>query len=80
MKAQGDKIDDRRVVDKIIISLIENFDPIVVVIEETKGLSTMTIQGLIGSLRSYEQRLLCRLEKFFESTLQSKLTIVLIIV
>ncbi|XP_050889637.1 uncharacterized protein LOC127094920 [Lathyrus oleraceus] len=41
MKSHGDTIDDRRIVDKILISLTEKFDPIVVVIEETKDLSTI---------------------------------------
>jgi len=57
MKSHGDTIEDRRIVDKILISLIEKFDPMVAVIEETKDLSTMTVQGVMGSLRSYEQRL-----------------------
>ena len=75
MKSHGDTIDDRRVVDKTLISLTEKFDPMVVVIEETKDLSTMMVQGLMGSLRSYEQRLLRRIEKSIESVFQSKLTI-----
>lgn len=63
MKSHGDTIDDHRIVDKILISLTEKFDPMVAVIEETKDLSTMSVQGLMGSLRSYEQRLLRRSEK-----------------
>ncbi|CAJ2638092.1 unnamed protein product [Trifolium pratense] len=75
MKSHGDTIDDRRIVDKILISLTEKFDPMVAVIEETKDLSTMSVQGLMGSLRSYEQRLLRRSEKSVESVFQSKLNI-----
>lgn len=75
MKSHGDTIEDRRIVDKILISLIEKYDPMVAVIEETKDLSTMTVQGLMGSLRSYEQRLSRRNEKSVESAFQSKLTI-----
>jgi len=47
----------------------------VVVIEETKDLSTMSFNGLMGSLRSYEQRLLQRIEMSIESVFQSKLII-----
>ncbi|KAA3454275.1 Integrase, catalytic core [Gossypium australe] len=47
----------------------------VVVIEEIKDLSKMVVQGLMGSLRSFEQRLIRRSKKFVESTFQSKLTI-----
>nr|KJB75295.1 hypothetical protein B456_012G035900 [Gossypium raimondii] len=54
IKAHGDMIDDRRVIDKILISLREKFDLMVVVIEKTKDLSIMTIRALMGSLRSYE--------------------------
>ncbi|KAI5417614.1 hypothetical protein KIW84_042290 [Lathyrus oleraceus] len=75
MKSHGDTIDDRRIIDKILISLIEKFDPMVAVIEETKDLSTMYVQGLMGSLRSYEQRLLRHSEKSVESVFQSKLNI-----
>lgn len=54
MKSHGDTIDDRRIVDKTLISLTEKFDPIVVVIEEIKDISTMFVQGLMRSLKSYE--------------------------
>ena len=74
MKSRGDIMDDHRIVDKILISLTEKFDPMVAVIEETKDLSNMTVQGLMGSLRSYEQRLLRRMEKTVENAFQYKLT------
>ncbi|KAK5824910.1 hypothetical protein PVK06_019697 [Gossypium arboreum] len=47
--------DKLKVVDKILISLVDKFNPMVVVTEETKDLSTMIIQRLMGSLRSYKQ-------------------------
>ncbi|XP_058771674.1 uncharacterized protein LOC131645034 [Vicia villosa] len=75
MKSHGDTIEDRRIVDKILISLIARFDPMVGVIEETKDLSTLTVQGLVGSLRSYEQRMLRHFEKSIKSAFQSKLNI-----
>lgn len=43
MKSHGDTIEDWRIMDKIVISLIEKFNPMMVVIEETKDLSTMFI-------------------------------------
>lgn len=46
-KSHGDTIEYRRIVDKILISLIDNFDPKVVVIEETKDLLIVTTQGLM---------------------------------
>ncbi|KAH1056910.1 hypothetical protein J1N35_034975 [Gossypium stocksii] len=55
MKSYGDMFDDLKVVDKILIRFAEKFDPIMVVTEETKDLSTMIIQRLMGSLRSYKK-------------------------
>ncbi|XP_058760700.1 uncharacterized protein LOC131634032 [Vicia villosa] len=75
MKSHGDTIEDRRIVDKILISLKARFDPMVVVMEEIKDLSTLTAQGLMGFLRSYEQRMLRHSEKSIESAFQSKLNI-----
>lgn len=45
------------------------------VIEETKDVPTMFVQGLMGYLRSYEQRLLRHSEKSVESVFQFKLNI-----
>lgn len=75
IKSHGDTIEDQRNMDKILISLIEKFDHMVDDIKETKDLSTMTIQGLMGSFRSYEQRLSERNENSIESEFQSKVTI-----
>jgi len=57
MKAYGEDMTDRRIFEKILISLPEKFDPMVAVIEETKDLSSLGIQELLGSLKSHEQRL-----------------------
>lgn len=75
MKSHGDTIDDHIIVNKNLISLTEKFDPMAAIIEETKDLSTMFVQGLMRSLRSYEQRLLRHSEKSVESLFQSKLNI-----
>jgi hypothetical protein len=75
MKAYGEDMPDRRIVEKILISLHEKFDPMVVVIEETKDLYSFGVQELLGSLKSHEQRLERHSEKSIESAFQSKLTI-----
>lgn len=54
MKIFCDEIEDKKLVKKVLISLYKEFDPIVAVIEETKYLSTMMIQVLMGSLQSFE--------------------------
>jgi hypothetical protein len=38
MKAYGEDMTDRRIIEKILISLPEKFDPMAAVIEETKDL------------------------------------------
>jgi hypothetical protein len=47
----------------------------VVVIEETKDLSSLGVQELLGSLKSYEQRLERHSEKSIDSAFQSKLNV-----
>jgi len=56
IKSCGDNVFYKRVVEKILRSLILKFEHIVVVIEETKDLSRLTIHELMGSLEAYEQR------------------------
>lgn len=58
MKAYGEEISQKRLVEKILISLPQKFDAKIAVIEETKDLSVMTVQELWGSLKSFEQRLM----------------------
>ncbi|KAK2974156.1 hypothetical protein RJ640_021447 [Escallonia rubra] len=75
MKTHGEDISDQRIVEKILISLPEKFDHIVAVIEETKDLSTLSVQEVIASLKSYEQRMARHTEKAVESAFQSKLNV-----
>ena len=57
MKSYGDSIDDDQIVEKVLISILVKFDPVVAVIENKKDLSTLSVQELMGALKSYEQRL-----------------------
>ena len=70
MKSYGEEISDKRIVEKLLISLPDKFDPIVAVIEETKDLSLLSVQELFDSLKTYEQRLLRHSEKSVESAFQ----------
>ncbi|KAK3018020.1 hypothetical protein RJ639_004740 [Escallonia herrerae] len=72
MKTHGEDISDRRIVEKTLISLPEKFDPIIAVIEETKNLSTLSVQEAMASLKPYEQRMARHTEKAVESAFQSK--------
>ncbi|GMP68220.1 hypothetical protein CsSME_00027903 [Camellia sinensis var. sinensis] len=75
MKIYGDNNTNQRVVEKILISLPEKYNPIVAVIEETKDLAYLSIEELMGSIKAFEQRLSRQSEKSIESAFQSKLNV-----
>ncbi|CAN6567330.1 unnamed protein product [Malus baccata var. baccata] len=50
MKSNGEILSDERIVQKYLISLPRKYDNIVSIIEETKDLSTLSVEELIGSL------------------------------
>lgn len=57
MRAYGEGITDERIVQKILISVIQKFDIMVAIIEESRDLSTLLVTELMGSLQAHEQRL-----------------------
>nr|KYP45272.1 hypothetical protein KK1_033146 [Cajanus cajan] len=54
MRAYGENILDKKIVEKILISVPRKYDPIVTTIEQTKDLSTLSVTKLMGSLEAYE--------------------------
>jgi uncharacterized lipoprotein YehR (DUF1307 family) len=57
MKGLGDKIEDVLLVQKILISLPDRFNPKVFAIEELNDLKTLSIDKFLGTLNAYEMRI-----------------------
>ncbi|KAA0066128.1 copia protein [Cucumis melo var. makuwa] len=73
MKRFGETISDEQVVEKILRSLDEKFNFIVVAIEESKDSSTMSTDQLMGSLQAHKEKLLKKNKHMSEQLFQSKL-------
>lgn len=57
LRLNGEIIEDKRVVEKILRSLTRKFEYVVVAIEESKDLSTFSLENLLGTLQSHELRI-----------------------
>ena len=73
MRAYGENILDKKIVEKILISIPQKYDAIATAIEQTKDLATLSVTQLMGSLEAYEQRLKRHEEDSGENAFQSKL-------
>nr|XP_010939511.1 uncharacterized protein LOC105058324 [Elaeis guineensis] len=73
LKRNGEKIDDVRVVEKILRSLTLRFEHIIVAIEEANDVDTLSINALMGKLQVHEQKKQNKIEVAnTEQILQSK--------
>ena len=64
---------DEKAVGKFLRSLAKNYNHVVSVIEESKDLSILTIDELLGSLQSHEEKMKRYEETFIENAFQIKL-------
>jgi hypothetical protein len=56
MKRYGEKMEETRVVKKILCSLKKKFYYVVVAIEESQNMDFLTIQGLMRKLQAHGKR------------------------
>jgi hypothetical protein len=76
LKRNNEKLDDIRVVEKVLRSISSKFEHVVVAIEESKDLENLTIKELLGSLQVHEQRMQKNANSgVLEQALESKLTL-----
>ncbi|KAH9291443.1 hypothetical protein KI387_043368, partial [Taxus chinensis] len=57
IRSYGETLEDQKIVEKILRSLPIKFDSVVVAIEESKDLTQLSVDELMGSLLAHEQRL-----------------------
>ncbi|KAK8960948.1 hypothetical protein KSP40_PGU001706 [Platanthera guangdongensis] len=58
MKRNGETIDDVSLMEKLLRSMSRKFRHVVVAIEESKDLTLMTVDELVGSLQAHEYRIM----------------------
>ncbi|XP_010932018.1 uncharacterized protein [Elaeis guineensis] len=75
MKSYDDDIPNKRLNEKILISLPFKFESKIAVIEDTKDISTINVEELTGSLKSSEQKLNRHYKKSIDSAFQSMLDV-----
>ncbi|KAM2595341.1 hypothetical protein TB2_039913 [Malus domestica] len=76
MRRNGERLDEVRVVEKILGSLTSKFEHVVTAIEESKDLEAMSAEELLGSLLVHEQRIQKNASPTtLEQALESKLNI-----
>ena len=75
IRAYGDQIEEKKIVEKILGSLPPKFDHAAAAIEESKDLSILTIYDLCGSLESHEERMKRSSGQSLEQAFQSKVNL-----
>jgi hypothetical protein len=57
LRMNGEELPDQKVVEKVLRTLPKKFDAMVVAIEESKDLTQLSVDELLGSLVSHESRI-----------------------
>ena len=62
----GEEFTDKRIVEKVVMTLPQRFESKITYLEESKDLSKLSLGELISALQEQEQRRMMRWEKFIE--------------
>ncbi|XP_031252336.1 uncharacterized protein LOC116110254 [Pistacia vera] len=65
----GEEMIDKRIVEKVLVSLPERFDSKISSLEDSKDLTQITLTDLVNALQAQEQRRLLRQEDFSEGAM-----------
>ncbi|KAF3666602.1 Long chain acyl-CoA synthetase 1 [Capsicum annuum] len=72
IRLMGEELTDSRVVEKVLMSLLERFEAKISSLEDSKDLTKLSPSELVHALQAQEQRRFLRLEKAIETALQAK--------
>ena len=75
LSRNGETLPASRVVEKILWSLMDDFENMVCTMEASKDLSMLTIEELVGSLEAHEQRKKKKKVEPLDQLLQTKMSI-----
>ncbi|XP_027182312.1 uncharacterized protein LOC113780733 [Coffea eugenioides] len=68
----GEQLPDSRVIEKVLVSLLERFEAKISSLEDSRDLSQITLPELINALQAQEQRRAIRKEEAVEGAFQVK--------
>ena len=71
----GEDLPDKRVVEKILVTLPERFESKISSLEESKDLSKISLAELLNALQAQEQRRTIRQEESMEGAFQAKMQV-----
>lgn len=55
IRCYGDIVEEKKIVIKILRTLVKKFAYVTIVIQEAKNINTLSLPELIGSLKSHEE-------------------------
>lgn len=56
MRLLGEKMFDQRIVEKTLINMLEKYDNVIAAVEQSKGLTKLSLEHLTVLLESHEKR------------------------